>query len=539
MILIHPPVAKPSEPPSGVARLAGALKQHGVPYRIVDANLEGILNLLGHPPGASDTWTSRACRHLPDHLRSLRIPEGYANADRYGRAVLDLNRVLEKSNHGSSVRVSLTNYSDSALSPLRSGDLLRSAESPEQSPFCGYFREKIKRLLKEEDARAVGFSLNYLNQALPVFSMIGLMRQEHPKARIMLGGGLVTSWVGRPGWKNPFGGLVDDLVAGPGESRLLSLFGKDEQGLGYTPDYESLAGQAYFAPGFILPFSASSGCYWHRCSFCPERAEGNRYIPLPADEAVREVRNLVKTLKPVLIHFLDNAMSPALLREITRRGLDTPWYGFARITRHLADPDFCHALKRSGCVMLKLGLESGDQDVLDQLQKGIDLDTASQALKSLQKAGIGTYVYLLFGTPAETAERARRTLEFTVKHGSCIDFLNLAVFNMPACGPESEKFDVRPFYQGDLSLYTDFVHPRGWNRAPVRSFLDKEFKRHPVVAAILRRDPPLFTSNHAPFFVRNEVPKLPETPLRLSSRTSSKVPKTPSSHIANQESQIL
>jgi radical SAM superfamily enzyme YgiQ (UPF0313 family) len=502
MILIHPPVAKPSEPPAGVARLAGALKQHGVPCNIVDASLEGILNLLNDLPRASDTWSSRAYRHLPHHLRSLRTPEGYDNADRYRRAVLDVNRALEKSPRGNSVRVSLANYSDSTLSSLRSGDLIRAAESPEGSPFCVHLRERIRRLLKEEDPGAVGFSLNYLSQALSTFSMIGLLKKEHPKVRIILGGGLVTSWMARLSWQNPFGGLVDDIVAGPGESYLLSLFGKDGKALGYTPDYDILARQEYFAPGLILPYSASSGCYWHRCSFCPERAEGNPYVPVRPGEAVREVTNLAAKLKPVLIHFLDNAMSPALLKEIAGRDLGIPWYGFVRITRHLADPDFCHALKRSGCVMLKLGLESGDQDVLDQLQKGIDLETASRTLRNLKGAGIGTYVYLLFGTPAETPEKARRTLDFTVRHGSCIDFLNLAVFNMPAYGPEAEKFDPRPFYEGDLSLYTDFVHPAGWNRALVRSFLDKEFKRHPVIAAILRRDPPLFTSNHAPFFVQ-------------------------------------
>ncbi len=49
--------------------------------------------------------------------------------------------------------------------------------------------------------------------------------------------------------------------------------------------------------------------------------------------------------------------------------------------------------------MLKLGIESGDQEVLDRLNKGIDLPTASAVLKSLKKAGIATYVYLLFGTP--------------------------------------------------------------------------------------------------------------------------------------------
>ena len=34
----------------------------------------------------------------------------------------------------------------------------------------------------------------------------------------------------------------------------------------------------------------------------------------------------------------------------------------------------------------------------------------------------------------------------------------------------------------------------------MRAFLDREFKRQPEIAAILRRDPPLFTSNHAALF---------------------------------------
>ena len=45
--LIHPPVSKPGEAPAGPARLAGALKHYGVPFRFIDANLEGLLYLLG------------------------------------------------------------------------------------------------------------------------------------------------------------------------------------------------------------------------------------------------------------------------------------------------------------------------------------------------------------------------------------------------------------------------------------------------------------------------------------------------------------
>jgi hypothetical protein len=256
----------------------------------------------------------------------------------------------------------------------------------------------------------------------------------------------------------------------------------------------------YFAPGAILPYSSSSGCYWNRCSFCPEKAEGNPYAPIPVDRVLLDLSTLGNKIKPLLIHFLDNAIRPVLMEKITDHPLGLPWYGFARISDHLTDPDFCLALKKSGCVMLQLGLESGDQGVLDQLEKGIDLEAASLALRVLKKAGIATYIYLLFGTPAETIREARKTLEFTVQHHEQIGFLNLALFNLPLHGGQGHKVETEKFYEGDLSLYTDFSHPRGWNRNLVRQFLDKEFKRHPAIAAILRRDPPVFTSNHAPLF---------------------------------------
>jgi radical SAM superfamily enzyme YgiQ (UPF0313 family) len=192
------------------------------------------------------------------------------------------------------------------------------------------------------------------------------------------------------------------------------------------------------------------------------------------------------------------------MKAITEHPPGAPWYGFARLTRHLTDFDFCLALRQSGCVMLKLGLESGDQNVLNSLQKGVDLEEASSALENLKKAGIATYVYLLFGTPPEGLSEARRTLEFVVNHSDSIGFLNLAIFNMPLYGPEARQMETKSFYEGDLSLYTGFDHPKGWSRPLIRQFLDKEFKRHPAIAPILRRDPPVFTSNHAPFFVMDK-----------------------------------
>ena len=151
--------------------------------------------------------------------------------------------------------------------------------------------------------------------------------------------------------------------------------------------------------------------------------------------------------------------------------------------------------------MLKLGLESGDQDVLNSLEKNINLDEASQSLQALHQAGIGTYVYLLFGTPAEDQAAAEKTQDFVISHAPWLDFLNVAIFNLPLFSDEAEENKTFPFYEGDLSLYAHFHHPKGWCRGKVRQFLDKRFKRHPAIAPILRRDPPVFTSNHAPLFM--------------------------------------
>jgi len=150
--------------------------------------------------------------------------------------------------------------------------------------------------------------------------------------------------------------------------------------------------------------------------------------------------------------------------------------------------------------MLKLGLESGNQNVLDSMEKGIDLHLASTVLENLHAAGIATYVYLLFGTPAESLTEAEQTLSFVKKHHKFITFLNLAIFNLPRYSMETSQLMVSDFYNGDLSIYSNFSHPKGWNRREIRHFLDTRFKRDADIGAILKRDPPFFTSNHAPFF---------------------------------------
>ena len=413
----------------------------------------------------------------------------------------DTNRLLElaAASHPG-VRISLSDYADETRSPLASDDLLRAAAEYEASLFFPWYASRLPGLLEETGATRVGISLCFLSQALPTFALLGFLRARWPGLTLVLGGGLVTSWMSRPGWQNPFAGLVDHCIAGPGEGPLLDLLGAGPPPADLAPDYTGLPLADYLAPGPILPYAASRGCYWNRCRFCPEPAEKSRWQEVAPATVVRHLRGLKAQHRPVLIHLLDNALSPPLLRALADDPPGAPWYGFVRVHEQLADPAFCGRLRASGCVLLKLGLESGSQAVLDAMAKGIRLELMERTLAALSRAGIATYVYLLFGTPSESLVEARQTLDFTRRHHRAITFLNLAVFNMPVASDEAAELPGTGFSDGDLSLYRDFVHPRGWDRRAVRTFLDREFKRQPEIGAILRRDPLLFTSNHAALF---------------------------------------
>lgn len=503
IILIHPPVAKPSEPPAGIAKLSACLKVSKVSHQMIDANLEGILYLAGATAQTNvprGRWNVRACKNLEANLAALQNPVTFSNKSRYSRAVLDVNHVLNVAGKPYGVNLSLADYADNKQSPVKSGDLIRAAENPTTNPFYPYFSGRLTQALTESP-EFIGFSLNFLSQALCTMAMIGFIKKIHPRQKIILGGSLTTSWVQITGRTNLFPGLVDEVIAGAGEEKLLELMGVKDVPSTASTDYSLLTESRYLSPGFILPYSAARGCWWRKCAFCPEKAEANPYLPLSAACVTEELQTLTEQTKPALIHLLDSSIAPALLKALAEKPPGAPWYGFTRVTLHLTNEDFCRALKAGGCVMLKLGIESGDQAVLDSLNKGIDLQTVSAALRALKKAGIATYCYFLFGTPPETEAAAMKTLDFASRHADCIDFLNLAIFNLPAGSPEAENLATQDFYEGDLSLYKSFHHPGGWQRPNVRNFLTKTFKKHPAIAPIVSRTPELFTSNHAPFFV--------------------------------------
>lgn len=505
MLLIFPPVAKPCEPPAGVALLSAALKTHGIPCTVYDASVDGIMHLILSDLAPTDSWSLRALKKRDATVSDMKILGLYTNVDRYHQRVYDLNRLLAISVDQTRFKISLSDYSDNQLSSLSTQDLLKSAALYRENPFYPFFEERIRPLI-EAAGEYIGISLCYLNQALVSFALAGWIKANFQDNKLVMGGGLVSSWMSRPGFgqsfDNPFSSLVDILIKGEGEQPLLALLGvPGTSQKHYVPDYDFVKNHSYLAPGTILPFRASIGCYWSKCRFCPEQAETRPYTTQRAAKVLADVKSMDEQFAPDYVHFIDNAMTPAFLRALSQEpGLGFKWYGFVRFEREFLSLDFCQDLKKSGCDMLKLGLESGDQAVLDQMNKGTDLATASQTLKNLKKAGILTYVYLLFGTQYEDQAAALKTLEFIKAHQADIDYVNLAVFNLPKFSQDAHDLETSEFYHGDLSLYLNFVHPRGWERRQVKNFINKTFKKQLAIGSGFRKNPAFFSSNHAMFF---------------------------------------
>ena len=178
ILFINPPVAKPSEPPAGIARLAGGMRDQGIDCSVLDLSLSCLLAQFEDEIEANDRWSKRANRNRHRNIAQLRLPELYHSFDRYQHVVNDLGRVLDLAGRKNGCRITLANYEDSAWTPLCSSDLLASAEQFETNHFHTWFSPLLKEALAAHQPEYIGLSLSYLSQALTGFAALPAFHQN-------------------------------------------------------------------------------------------------------------------------------------------------------------------------------------------------------------------------------------------------------------------------------------------------------------------------------------------------------------------------
>jgi radical SAM superfamily enzyme YgiQ (UPF0313 family) len=164
-------------------------------------------------------------------------------------------------------------------------------------------------------------------------------------------------------------------------------------------------------------WNTSQGCPFH-CGFCcTGTLYQRRWISLKTETILNEIETLVKRfgINGILFtednFFTDKRRVEDICQGLLQRGLKINWSTDARVDQVIRYSDnFLSLLKKSGCVKLYLGAESGDQEVLDFIDKGIKVDYTYQAAEALEHNGIIGEFFLMLGFPLNPEQDLKKTI---------------------------------------------------------------------------------------------------------------------------------
>lgn len=493
-LVLSPPVCTPSEPPSGAFLLAAALTAKNLDIGFLDLSLEfyhRVFQNLGTRNQKSDV--SRAVCYLQNS------PIGY-DPHKHRSVTGILNSALSRfSEMHQGWKLTLMDL----IPPVdihKPGKLLELSQKRE-TPFSDLWEEVLEPVLAENKPQKVLVSLAYLSQLPAAIDLCYFLQKKG--IRTVTGGSLPRSFSltgkGIPLLASSF----PDLSTDDGSELIQASSGvKILDSLSWP---QILNRVQYMSSRPIIPLTLSTGCFWNRCLFCPDRNYPFRLVPKESITGFLEnIPPEIKNKKPV-IHFLDSAIPPEPLQNIlpVLKHFSLDFYGFARPSEKLFNLNLLSQMSDSGCIMLQFGIETGSKELLELFNKGLDPSEMERVLQKTASSGIKTYGYFLFGLPGEMNIHREKTLSFLKKNSSNLDFLNLSVFNLPCCSELTERAEEFDITFEDLSESEDTIRlyrPFRWKgkntRSVVRRFINSELIKEPGIKEIFLRTPRWFRTAH-------------------------------------------
>lgn len=249
----------------------------------------------------------------------------------------------------------------------------------------------------------------------------------------------------RPAWQGreePLGrikGLVwrrgGELVCNPDRPFIADL---DDLPL---PRHELLPLDKYRAPlvkGKYAFVVTSRGCP-AGCRFCIKHVTSGAGVRFRSPENVLAELEQLAALGVHSIHMYADLFTVnrehvvGICQGILDRGLALRWTCNSRVD--FVDPELLRLMARAGCWMISWGLESGDENMLRRMHKGITLAQVQQALAWSKAAGIMNWGYFIIGLPGETEPSIRKTIDWAKRLP-----IDLVLFHIAAPHPGTPFF---------------------------------------------------------------------------------------------------
>jgi len=184
----------------------------------------------------------------------------------------------------------------------------------------------------------------------------------------------------------------------------------------------------------------SRGCPFH-CFFCLATPVSGKKVRMRSiDNIIAEIKECKEKYGITNFLFwsdifdLDRNWTVALCQRIIDEKLNIVWSSNTRADT--ADLELAKIMKKSGCGLVSIGIESGSQYMLDKMGKKITLAQVKNTVSAFRKVGIKVYGYFVLGLPWETKETANATIDFACK----LD-LNYANFYTATAFPGSRFWD--------------------------------------------------------------------------------------------------
>lgn len=183
---------------------------------------------------------------------------------------------------------------------------------------------------------------------------------------------------------------------------------------------------------------ASRGCPFN-CTYCCH-FWGRRVRFRSPENVVQEIKEVKYQYGTSQFEFKDDTFTLnkkwviELCHRIISEKLKINWGCTTRA--NLIDGELVKIMKKAGCNVIKLGIETGSERILKETKKGVTFEQMKMAAKILNKVGLFWSGYFMMGLPTETEEDILKTYKFMKELNPY--YAGLGVYNP---FPKTELFD--------------------------------------------------------------------------------------------------
>jgi anaerobic magnesium-protoporphyrin IX monomethyl ester cyclase len=189
------------------------------------------------------------------------------------------------------------------------------------------------------------------------------------------------------------------------------------------PAWDLVPLKSYNLPLVNRPYTlveTSRGCPYS-CDFCVAPIhQGHKFRERSAKAIVDEIERGYHEFGLDFFYLWGDTVTlnvktfTAFCDELIARNLPIRWFGNARAD-NLTDPAFVHRLRKAGCWMLAMGIETESEDIRKDMVKRLDRKKIQTAIDNMRDAGIRSFAFFIFGYPGESPETINHTIDYAIE----------------------------------------------------------------------------------------------------------------------------